>query len=341
MKRSLKLIVAYVLHWLGVLRLRQAMLMRRRAVVLMYHRVLTADERRQTGSHPAIVVDRDVFAEQMAILKRHFVVLSIDEFASFLERQEPFPDSACLITFDDGWSDNFRNAWPILQQQRVPALIFLPVNYIGAGRLFWREELTNLLASVLAEVERDPTRRARFAELLAPAGLGHVLEIEHADPRPELIDLVEQWRGADLDTKELVACVGAELGDHVVPHPDAFMDWRQVAAMSEAGIAFGGHTVEHRILTELSDAEARSEIGGSKQALDARLELSSPSFSYPNGAWNARLAALVREAGYRFAFTTKAGYVDCAADPFSLVRINIDAQLTHTPLFLARLVGLF
>src|SRR3712207_3686640 len=99
---AIKVTIAYTLYYTGVFRVWQSIALRRKAVVLMYHRVLTPEARRRTGSHPGIVVDRRTFARHMAVLKRRFVVLSTEEFARHLERREPLPDSSCLITFDDG-----------------------------------------------------------------------------------------------------------------------------------------------------------------------------------------------------------------------------------------------
>ena len=128
LKRLTKVTLAHLLYYSGALLLWKAIVMRNRAVVLMYHRVLTNEERRQSGSHPALVVERETFARQMALLKRRFSVLSVDELADRLEKKVPLPNSSVIITFDDGWRDNFTNALPILRYHTLPALVFLPVN---------------------------------------------------------------------------------------------------------------------------------------------------------------------------------------------------------------------
>jgi hypothetical protein len=80
-RHVLKVLAAEALYRTGMLRLLQAVLLRRRAVVLMYHRVLTPEERARSGSHPGIIVDADTFAVQMALLKSRFTVLSWEQFA--------------------------------------------------------------------------------------------------------------------------------------------------------------------------------------------------------------------------------------------------------------------
>ena len=137
MTRAIKVAVSWTLYYLGILQLWQAIVLRRRAVGLMYHRVLTDDERKSAASHPGIVVDEQTFARHMAVLRRRFVVLSIEESRPS-RAAAAIPSSACLITFDDGWRDNYSNVLPILERHRLPALIFLPVNFIGARRVFWQ-----------------------------------------------------------------------------------------------------------------------------------------------------------------------------------------------------------
>jgi len=342
-KRVVRVAVAHALYHSGVLRLWQAVALRRRAVVLMYHRVLTAEERRRTGSHPGIVVDRETFARQMAFLKRRFVVLPVEEFADRLRRGVPFPDSSCLITFDDGWRDNDTNALPILRQYGLPALVFLPVNYIGRRKGFRRETLTHLLVRVVAGVRQEPERRPRFERLLAPAGLSSVLDLRDEDPRASIVEIVAAHpdpTGPVLDGT--VEAIAGELGVSIdeLDTPDGFLDWDQVAAMSRQGVAFGGHGAEHRLLTRIPHEEAEAEIRVSKDVLDTRVGGAVPAFSYPNGNWTPQVARDVRMAGYRLAFTTEPGFVRCGDDPFALRRLNVHEDVTRTmPMFLARILG--
>ena len=342
--RWARIAAVHALYYMGILSLLQAIRLRRRAVVLMYHRVLTDEQRRATGSHPGILVTRDTFARHMAFLNRRFTVLSLEEFAERLRNREPFPDSSCLITFDDGWLDNFENALPILEAERLPAVIFLPVNFIGTDRMFWRETLTLLLVEALAEMRRQPARREKFRSMLQGAGLASVLDITDAEPREAVSDALAPLKGAAPGTVPgLIASLSEELGISVADlgSTDRFMCWERIEAMSRHGITFGGHGAEHRLLGGLRPEEVDGEVSAARTVVQDRVGPRVPAFSYPNGSWSPAVTDAVRRAGFQLAFTTDAGTVSATDDPFTIRRVNISEDVTHTrPLFLARLVGL-
>lgn len=344
-KYVIKVVVSHVLYGMGLLQLWQHIVLRRKAVILMYHRVLTDVERVQTCSHPGIVVDRQTFARQMATLKRRFNVLSVEEFADRMERQIAFDDSSCLITFDDGWKDNFTHALPILQQYELPAVIFLPVNFIGGKRMFWQEQLTYLVLQAVIQARKDPKRHQVLRELLAAVHLESVLDLPDHGLRPAVMEAVRRQKGlAAAVISKTLANLAKELGVQTedFEETDGFLDWDQVQLMSGKRIAFGGHGAEHRLLTEVSTDEAREEIYTAKTVMKPRLKDHVATFSYPNGNWSPDVANLVKESGYRLGFTTQPGFVKCDDDRFTIRRVNIHESMTNsTPMFLARVMGLF
>ena len=134
--RRARRFVADTLYRAGVLAAWQRLTLRRRAVVLMYHRVLDDAEYRRTASSPAIVVRRSTFERQLRVLQRHFRVLSADELRACIAAGRPLPPRSCVITFDDGWIDTYRHAWPLLREFRMPAIVFVPVSFIDTGAMF-------------------------------------------------------------------------------------------------------------------------------------------------------------------------------------------------------------
>lgn len=337
--------IAQALYRLGLLDLLRRRRLRGRAVVLMYHRVLPEDARARSASHPGYVVSDTTFARQMAFLRSRFTVLSAHEFLSHLDTGAPFPDSSCLITFDDGWYDNLTHALPVLQAHGLPALVFLPVNFIGTRRLFWRERLTQALRAAVDRARQEPDRVAGLRALLAPHGLASLLEAAAPPPLTTFIDAVQSLAhrrmaddGALAQAIERVAGVEVE----ALPSPDAFLDWNDVRTMARAGIAFGGHGAEHRLLGALPPHEADEEIRQSRERVSREVGVPALALSYPNGSVTSDVRRLTEAAGYRMAFTIEPGSVAAGDDRFLLKRVNVHEDGTASmPRFLGRMVGLF
>ena len=120
-------------------------------LILTYHRIsedVVADDPLQ--------VSAATFARQMAFVKHHLHVISGEELAACVARRMPVPGRSCLITFDDGWADNYSRALPVLTGHGLPAVVFLSTDFVGTARVFWHE---NLRAYVDAEIRKAPRRR--------------------------------------------------------------------------------------------------------------------------------------------------------------------------------------
>lgn len=99
------------------------------AVVLCYHRVGAG-----TGSQVDLPVE--LFAWQMAFLRRRYSLISLDELVSMVqERRVPISDVAA-ITFDDGYEDVYTHAFPVLRRFDIPATVYLATAYIGGRKTF-------------------------------------------------------------------------------------------------------------------------------------------------------------------------------------------------------------
>ena len=136
---------------MGALHLLLWIRLRNRAVVLMYHRVIDREDRDKAYSHPGIIVETSTFERHLRFLRTHFHVASLREFRDRMISGRPFAKRTCLITFDDGWQDNYTHAFPLLAKHELPATIFLTSGFVGTGRRFWQESLAHSLFVALEE----------------------------------------------------------------------------------------------------------------------------------------------------------------------------------------------
>lgn len=73
-----------------------------------------------------------LFAKQMRFLRnKGYKHLSLDDMGTLMEQGKSFPPKSVVITFDDGFLDNYENAFPVLLEYGIPATIFLVAGRIG------------------------------------------------------------------------------------------------------------------------------------------------------------------------------------------------------------------
>lgn len=106
----------------------------KKARILTYHRV-----NKDAGDF--LSIDTDDFERQMAYLSQNYNVVSLSDIAAYFESGRQLPDYSVAITFDDGYKDNFTDAFPVLRKYRLPAAIFLVHDYIGTGNIFEWDEI--------------------------------------------------------------------------------------------------------------------------------------------------------------------------------------------------------
>ena len=96
--------------------------------VLMYHSIDY-----EKGNE--LRVPKEVFREQMKYLKeKGYTTLTLDELYSFLIKDKPVPEKSVVITFDDGYKDNYENAYPVLKEFGFNATIFVITSTIDTDK---------------------------------------------------------------------------------------------------------------------------------------------------------------------------------------------------------------
>lgn len=314
--------------------------------ILTYHRVLREEELRAPLVQPGMYVVDEVFDKQIGYLKKHFQIVSFPELLRIWDVQSGDRNTRyCVITFDDGWLDNYRNAFPILKEHGAPATIFLTTSVVGTGQMFWPERLGFLLergippAGVLSmqslkgnavnAVSDEVQSILRRLKPIVDVGLldDAVERLKHypEDAIEHVLDLIEQEVGK------------TPLGARV------FLGWEEIREMSRQGITFGSHCRRHRILTHLERCEVEEELAVSWCMLREQQVAMTPVLAYPNGDFTPEVSRIAETVGYRAAVTTRFGHEGLMpGDRYGLMRIGIHNDISSTlPLFAMRLSGIF
>lgn len=313
LRRFLVLIVAGLLHYLGVLRLRllvrRIVLRKKEICVLGLHRVLSEEQEVQADSLGGIVLKEATFVKMLEFLSREFRVVPPDGFLPGVQDDNDDSRPTCLLTFDDGWGDNFTTAFPWLKKFKMAAVIFLVTGMVGTREAFWVERLRRAW--------RDPSTRRRIE-----SHFGDATTEGNADSSFEkIVERLKHMPAAERQQKleQLLPPEGASDAQDI----DRIMTWEEVTAMSRDGVEFGGHTVTHPLLVFETDGNVEAELRESKRTIEEKLGKGVRAFAYPNGDWDERTRKMVKDAGYQLAFTTQRGCFLQGQDPYAIPRIML------------------
>lgn len=124
----MKKLVFRLLYSAGVVRL-VAWLNRKRVVFICYHGV-TERTTRNPDDRLALHVRKDLFRSHLEYLQSRYRVISLNEYINARRANQPLPEYAAVITFDDGYRNFYTVAGPLLIERKMPSAMFLIVDRV-------------------------------------------------------------------------------------------------------------------------------------------------------------------------------------------------------------------
>jgi peptidoglycan/xylan/chitin deacetylase (PgdA/CDA1 family) len=266
--------------------------------VMTYHRIGTA---KPDDLFPDDVYDghAEQFDAELEYLSDRFRFVSSSDVIDFLDGGS-LPPNPVMLSFDDGYLDNYETALPLLKRHNATATFFIATDYVDKRKLFWWDHLRVLM---------HRARNARF-DITYP----YALRLESASALDPLTRIVKTSVGLDL----------SRFLDHVGEQADAsltsaeardivdgvLMRWDHILALRDAGMDVQSHTCSHRVLQTLRADDLEHELTSSRALLERRLEREIRAIAYPVGYPVVDRPAILRaisDAGYRAGFTYQTG----------------------------------
>lgn len=305
-----------------------------RLTVLNYHRIANPHQADFLGYPPMASATPAAFAEQMAFVARHYQVIDLDRLLAWLRGEARLPRHPLLITFDDGYRDNYTNALPVLRQFGLPAVLFVTCGCIESTQPFYWDLIahcfreTRLTQAKLPMLGVVSWRTNEEKTALADRLIHRLKQIPESEKQQALASLPQRL--------EVIVADGTFASLH--------LSWAELQAMADAGIAIGAHTQTHPILTRLPLPQAREEITACKHQLEQRLHRPVNAFAYTNGQrgdFNDDIKALLRNNSFEAAFTLLPGPAKIAEvrrDALAIPRIYIGRN-DDLPRFVVKMMG--
>jgi peptidoglycan/xylan/chitin deacetylase (PgdA/CDA1 family) len=290
------------------------------ALILGYHRISNNPE-----DPFSICVSPDHFAQQLEILHKKAIVISLNDFVSRI-REKRLPRRTVVLTFDDGYADFFYTAKPLLDQFQMPATVFISAGSLGDTP--WWDELGTLIMSpeqlprslrlftggkhcewqIQGEVKDGNSEANRSSRLHLLEELYHVLVHLSFEEQKRIIANIRGW-------------IGSNPYDHKMPRLLTEEEVRELAKRNLLEI--GSHSVSHLLLADHPVEMQHFEINHSRSILEKITGKNVLSFSYPHGSLLDVTKSMVKQAGYICACSSHNDFAWRESQRFNLPRFWI------------------
>lgn len=288
----------------------------RKILILMYHRF--GEE-----SHPHRI-SKEEFEEHLAYLVKRNNVMDLDEVVEALISGDELPPNPTVLTIDDGYSDAYEIAFPLLKKYRLPATLYAITDFIDGKIWLW----TDLMRYLLLESE------AEFFSYEHPNGEMVEAHLEDEFQKLEVAGEINSIlkKLPEKEKQFRIAEIAESLEVEIPRMPTreySPVSWEQLKEMDSSVMRIESHTVTHPILPNVENDQLVYELNASRELLEEKLGREIEHFCYPNGTVNGDVEKAAEKAGYKSAVTTEYGFNDGRSNLYLLKRIDAAASIAN------------
>ena len=284
-------IIFEIFNYLGV-NYFSRLLNKSKDICLMYHGVVPDNYPIESW----LLVKESQFINQLKYLKSFWEIVSLD---SYLKGRFISSRPKAIITFDDGYRNNYNVAFPILQELNIPAMIYIVTDFIDSNNLFWFDK-------IIFPIQYHKLTKVGLIDQ------SFTFDQYHFNGNG-----TDRWKGIEglLDDIKLLKSREIEkIANLIFEHFEIdgnYLDLLmplssdQLSEMLKSGlIEIGSHTAHHEILTNLEISEVENTISRSIESLSQMIGLRPIHFSYPNGNYSHSIISILKKYNVSSAVTT-------------------------------------
>jgi peptidoglycan/xylan/chitin deacetylase (PgdA/CDA1 family) len=259
--------------------------------VLAYHRVFSLPDSDYPFSSGTISASPEEFDRQMKFVSKNFHVINFKILSDLILSGEEVPNNLLIITFDDGYADNYELAFSTLQKYNLTATIFLTTSNIDSGEIFWYDKLHYILRKTSQKMVTFDSGKytIKIEDMSRHKAIESANKIFNSVSNKDRLRFFQQ-----LEEQSEVTILHNHLK---LANP---LNWHKIKEMSKYGIEFGSHTISHPYLSNMSNDEIMYELVTSKKSIQEKLGIEVKSISYPFGSYNKEVMECAKISGYQF-----------------------------------------
>lgn len=278
-------------------------------------------------------LDVNLFREQIAFMKSNFNIVTMEQVLEAISTKDKLPEKALLLTFDDGYADNYNVAMPILEEYGVQGSFFIPGKTFTTHQLLDVNKIHYVLASAniynLVEdlkKEMDYYRGQEFQyapteELFAKYAVASRFDIKETVFVKQMLQTVLPEKLRNIISSKLFAKYVGVTEEQLAY--ELYMSEEQIRTMKRHGMFIGIHGYDHYWLGNLPVEQMENDISLALDALDEFVDRKQWVMNYPYGNYNKDVLAYISKQGACLGLTTEVRLADIDKDnPLELPRLD-------------------
>lgn len=296
----------------------------RKLYIAMYH--YTRDLKH--SRYPEIRgMDISLFRQQIEYMKSHFNIVTMEQVLAAVRERErggPLPEQALLLTFDDGYIDNYTFAFPILQEFGVQGSFFIPGKTFVTHQLLDVNKIHYILASAnIFELVEDVKKEmdyyrgqeydyAPVDELFHEYAIASRFDIKETIFIKRMLQTVlpERLRNT-ISSKLFEKYVGVT--EEQLAY-ELYMTEEQIRTMKRHGMFIGIHGYDHYWLGNLPVEKMRQDISMALDTLDEFIDRKQWVMNFPYGNYSPDVLEYIKSEGACAGMTTEVRIADLDSD---------------------------
>ena len=266
--------------------------------VLMFHRVCPESSRPRIRGNAGLEVTPEYLENTIKFLRKsNYEIVSLSRVAKILNDNYKKKKFA-VLTFDDGYIDNYVHAYPIFKKHRVPFSIYVTTNFPDGNAILWWYILEDLIL-------KEARIEFQLNGLEYQYSCASLWQKEWA--YQQIHGLILNGPSNDLNQRIRQVFKNYDI-DFLKKTSELALTWEQIREMSaDPLVEIGAHTINHHALSKLTDSDVQKEIEGSRDKIESEINQKVEHFSYPFGTRNEagqREFRVAKKCGFKTSTTT-------------------------------------
>lgn len=269
-------------------------------------------------------LDFNLFCQQIEFMKNNFNIVTMEQVIDVVEGKSELPERALLLTFDDGYIDNYTYAFPILEENGIQGSFFIPGKTFATHQLLDVNKIHYILANAdIYELVEDVKKEMDYYrgeeydfaptdELFCQYAVPNRFDVGEIIFVKRMLQTVLPERLRNKISSNLFQKFVGITEEQLAY--ELYMTEEQIRTMKRHGMFIGVHGYDHYWLGNLETEQMKRDIDKALEVLNDFIDQKCWVMNYPYGNYSLEVLEYIRGKGAAVGLTTDVRVAEIGKD---------------------------